>query len=198
MSEILVIGGTGTIGSAVVDRLSDDHDVIAVGHTSGDYQVDIADKASIQSLFDQVGEVDHLVSAAGDAAFGPFDDLDDEAYQVSVDNKLMGQVNLVRVGRHFVTDDGSVTLTSGYLAENPIKGSAAISMVNAGLQGFVRAAGLELDGNPRVNVVSPPWVAETLEAMGRDPSRGAPAATVAEAFALAIGGEKNGEVIPVS
>lgn len=77
---------------------------------------------------------------------------------LSLNNKLMGQANLVRLGLPFISDGGSFTLTSGLLSREPIPGSAAISLVNAGLEGLVRAAALELSRGVRINVVSPPWV----------------------------------------
>jgi NAD(P)-dependent dehydrogenase (short-subunit alcohol dehydrogenase family) len=84
---------------------------------------------------------------------------------------------------------------SGILSTNPMPGSAAISMVNSGVEGFARAAALEAPEGVRVNVVSPPWVSETLEEMGQDPSDGLPAATVAEAFVDSVEGDMTGEVI---
>jgi NAD(P)-dependent dehydrogenase (short-subunit alcohol dehydrogenase family) len=109
----------------------------------------------------------------------------------------MGQVNLVRVGHEYVEDGGSITLTTGVLSRQPMEGSAAISLVNAGVEGFMRAAALELGPDLRVNCVSPGWVAETLEQMGRDPSDGVPAAQVAEAYVKSLNGSQNGEVIEV-
>lgn len=196
MSRIAVVGGTGTIGTRVVEALEDDHEVLAVGHSSGESQVDLASKSSIETLYDEVGALDHVVSAAGVAEFAPLGDLTDEDFETSLDNKLMGQVNLVRVGTN-VLDGGSFTLTSGVLARHPMPGSAAISTVNAGLEGFVRAAALELEGSHRVNVVSPGWVAETLESMGRDPSDGVPAVEVARAYVKSLEGEASGEVFEV-
>lgn len=192
---VLVVGGTGTIGQSVVDALNDEHDVIVAGHTTGEVQVDLADPASIERLYDTVGPVDAVVSCAGEAAFGALDELDDDDFGVSLSNKLMGQVNLVRKGLDAVRDDGSITLTSGVLSQEPIEGSAAISLVNAGLEGFVRAAALEMPRGLRVNVVSPPWVSETLEAMGEDPSGGLPAAEVATAYVASLEGEQSGAVI---
>jgi NAD(P)-dependent dehydrogenase (short-subunit alcohol dehydrogenase family) len=74
-------------------------------------------------------------------------------------------------------------------------GSAAISLVNAGLEGFVRAAGLEMTRGVRVNVVSPPWVKETLRARKMDESHGLAAADVAKAYVEAVEGKSNGEVL---
>ena len=107
----------------------------------------------------------------------------------------MGQVNLVRIGFSHITDRGSFTLTSGVLSQEPMPGSAAISLVNSGIEGFVRAAALEMPKGVRINVVSPPWVKETLEAMGRDSSSGMPTATVAKAYVESVEGAKNGVVI---
>ena len=133
--------------------------------------------------------------AAGKAAFAGLEDLTDAGFELSVSNKLMGQVNLVRLGLARVRDGGSFTLTSGVLAAEPTPGSAAISLVNAGVEAFARAAALEMPRGTRINVVSPPWVAETLQAMGRDPSAGLPAAKVASAYVESVEGRRNGEVL---
>ncbi len=81
------------------------------------------------------------------------------------------------------------------LSQEPIKGSASISMVNAGLEGFVRAAALELPRGVRVNVVSPPWVMETLIAHKMDSSNGMPAALVAQAYLTGVEGTMTGQIL---
>lgn len=193
--RVVVIGGTGTIGSAIVTDMGREHDVVVVGNTSGDHRVDLASQDSIRDLYREVGRFDALVSAAGEARFGELAELSDADFDVSLENKLMGQLNLVRLGLDHVEDGGSFTLTSGVLASEPIVGSAAISVVNAGVEAFVRAAALELPRGVRINAVSPPWVSETLEAMGRDPSGGLSAATVAGSYRAAAEGEMSGEVL---
>lgn len=192
--SILVVGGTGTIGRAVVEALGGS-DVIVAGHTSGDVQVDLADPSSINRLYQTVGSVEAVISCAGEAAFGALEELEDEDFEKSVSNKLMGQVNLVRQGLDVVNEGGVFTLTSGVLSQEPVEGSAAISLVNAGLEGFVRAAALELPRDLRVNVVSPPWVDETLKEMGADFSPSLPAETVAEAYLASLEGSQSGETI---
>lgn len=191
--RIIVVGATGTIGSAVVAALSPRHEVIAVGNTKGAIRVDLASMESIIQLFRTVEAFDALVCAAGRAAFGSLDELKDADFQLGLSNKLMGQVNLVRIGRQYVHDNGSFTLTSGILSREPMKGSASISMVNAGLEGFARAAALELPRGIRVNVVSPPWVTETLIARKMDPALGLPAAAVAQAYVASVEGTATGQ-----
>jgi NAD(P)-dependent dehydrogenase (short-subunit alcohol dehydrogenase family) len=194
--RILLIGASGTIGSAITDALGADHTILSVGRSSGDHHADIAEPDDIAALYDAVETVDAVVCAAGEAAFAPLDDLGDEDFQLSLRSKLMGQVNLVRHGlKHFGTDASVYVLTSGVLSEEPMPGSAAISLVNAGLEGFVRAAALDAPDGVRINVVSPPWVSETLDAMGEDPSGGLPAATVAQAYVDALTGTANGAVL---
>ncbi|GMV48590.1 short chain dehydrogenase [Nitrospirales bacterium NOB] len=193
--RVIVIGGTGTIGSAVVSALAARHEVVTVGHRKGMHQVDLASPDSITALFKAVGTCDAVISTAGSAKFGSFDDLTYDDYFVGLKNKLMGQANLVRIGKAFVTNHGSFTLTSGVLSREPMKGSASISMVNAGLEGFVRAAALELPRGLRVNVVSPPWVTETLIARGMDPSIGIPADKVAHSYLASLEGTMTGQTI---
>lgn len=193
--RVMVVGATGTIGRAVVAALGNQHEVISVGHRHGTEKVDLADPASIQALYRRLGQVDAVLSAAGQAAFGPLAELSDADFELSLRNKLLGQVNLVRYGLSHVRDGGSFTLTSGILSRQPMPGSAAVSLVNAALEGFVRAAALEMPRGMRINVVSPGWVAETLQAMGRDPSGGTPAAIVAQAYLRSLQGQQTGTVI---
>jgi NAD(P)-dependent dehydrogenase (short-subunit alcohol dehydrogenase family) len=194
--KIVVIGATGTIGSAVVRLLRQKHQVIAVSRSSGDYRVDITDKASIETIFRSICKVDAIVSTAGDAVFKPLMALTDADFEKSLHDKLMGQVNVVRAGAQHVLSGGSITLSSGGLAQHPVLGSAAISLVNAGLEGFGRAAALEFQSaKVRVNVVSPPWVKETLVAMQMDSSSGLPADEVAKAYAQSVEGSATGEII---
>jgi NAD(P)-dependent dehydrogenase (short-subunit alcohol dehydrogenase family) len=193
--KVILFGGAGTIGRAVADTLSDRHDLVRIGRSSGDRRADLTDPDSLRALFEAEAPFDAVVCAAGEAAFGALADLSDDDFRLSLESKLMGQVNLVRVALPYVADGGSFTLTSGVLSQHPIPGSAAISLVNAGVEAFVRAAALELPRGVRANAVSPPWVRETLEAMGRDPAPGLPAATVAQAYVASVEGGMSGQVI---
>lgn len=193
--RVIVVGGAGTIGSAVVAALSARHEVVVVGRKSGTVHVDLASPELIRAMFQSVGTFDAVISAAGQAKFGSLDELTDADYLFSFSNKLMGQANLVRIGRQFIADGGSFTLTTGVLSQEPIKGSASISMVNAGLEGFVRAAALELPRGIRVNVVSPPWVTETLVVRKMDPAPGMPAARVAQAYLASVEGTMTGQTL---
>jgi NAD(P)-dependent dehydrogenase (short-subunit alcohol dehydrogenase family) len=194
--RILLIGATGTIGQAITAAFGTRHDIIPASLHKAHESVDVADPDSIRALLKRVGRVDAIVSAAGQAAFKPLGELSDADFALSVGNKLMGQVNVARFGMASVADKGSVTLTSGVLAQQPMPGSAAISLVNAGLEGFTRAAALEAPRGIRVNVVSPPWVTETLQAMGRPPMPDSlSAAVVARAYVDSVEGQMTGQIL---
>ena len=193
--KVLLIGATGTIGKAVGTQLSNHHEVVPVGHRNGNIRVDIESASSIRILFQTVGPVDAVVFTAGTAVFKPLEELTDADYALGLGNKLMGQVNVVRLGYRSVRDGGSFTLTSGVLSREPIPGSASISLINAGLEGFVRAAALELPRGIRINIVSPPWVQETLDALEMKGVAGLAAREVARAYADSVDGTMTGTVI---
>ncbi|MBB5497826.1 short chain dehydrogenase [Paraburkholderia sp. MM5384-R2] len=196
--RILVVGATGLLGSHIVSLLATEHDVVGASRKGSELHVDLSDKRSIEAMYARAGSFDAIICAAGSAKFAPLAALRDEDFSFSLANKLMGQVNLVRCGVDHVSQGGSFTLTSGVLAQQPMEGSAAVSIVNAGVEAFARSAALELRGKARVNVVSPGWVAETLESMGRDPSQGVPAEIVAQAYKRTLGGSASGEVVSAS
>ncbi|MBT8186966.1 MAG: short chain dehydrogenase [Croceitalea sp.] len=161
--NILIIGGHGTIGKKVVDYFKKDHKVLVAGRSKGDYLVDIANSESIKKLMDSTGKVDAIINMAGEAKWAPMNELSEEDYHIGLNSKLMGQVNLVRIGRHFVNPGGSITLTTGILADDPVFKTTSAAMVNGGIHSFVKAAALELENGVRVNVVSSGMVADAYE-----------------------------------
>ena len=192
--KIIVVGAQGTIGIAVVAALSARHDVVGVSRSSTP-KLDLTDIASIEATLARVGDVEAVISCAGEAAFKPLADLQDADFASSLRSKLMGQIDLTRVALRHLRDRGSVTLTSGTLAHSPTPSGAALSTVNAGLEGFVRAAAIEAPRGIRVNVVSPGWVKETLAKLGMDPVAGLAAHDIAKAYVAAVEGTLNGEVL---
>jgi NAD(P)-dependent dehydrogenase (short-subunit alcohol dehydrogenase family) len=164
--RILIVGATGTVGRALVHQIAGRHDIIPVGRTRGDYQVDITDSASIRALFGQVGKVDAIVSVTGDLHFGPLSEMTAEQFRIGLNSKLLGQVDLALIGQHFLTDGGSITLTAGTVSDEPIRFGANASTVNAGLEGFVRGAAVELTRGMRINVVSPSVLQESMSSFG--------------------------------
>lgn len=195
--KILLIGADGTIGKAIGALLSSTHSVIGVNHQSGEPRVDITDRASIDALFNHVGMVDAVICAAGDARFRPLAELTDEDFEFGLHHKLMGQVKLARIAVGWLGTPGSITLTSGVLAHEPMVNGSAISTVNAAIEGFVRGAALELRAGLRINAVSPPWITETVRAFGLVVAESLPAAIAARAYRQSVEGAMTGDVLDV-
>ncbi len=63
--KILIIGGNGTIGKHVSEVLKKKHDLVIAGKTSGDIQVELSDSASIKKMFEEIGNLDAIISIAG-------------------------------------------------------------------------------------------------------------------------------------
>ncbi|MEM9546506.1 MAG: short chain dehydrogenase [Bacteroidota bacterium] len=161
--DILVIGGTGTIGKVVVDHFKKKHRVLVAGRSSGDFLVDIADSKSIEALFDKIDNIDAIVNIAGEAKWDWFDNLKEEDYYIGLKSKLMGQVNVTRIGSKKLRPNGSITLSTGILADHPVRMTASAAMVNGGIHSFVKAVALELDRGLRINVVSSGLVEDAVE-----------------------------------
>lgn len=159
--KIIIIGAAGTIGRKVTAALEKEHDIVRVGARSGDLQVDICSPASIEDLFKKAGPFDALISIAGDGHLGPLNAMTDKDFRKGIDSKLMGQINLVLIGQHYINPKGSFTLTSGSLADDPIRLGASLSAINGALESFGRAAALELENGVRINVVSPAMVEDS-------------------------------------
>lgn len=197
--KIIVIGASGTIGKAVSTQLGARHEIVSVGASSGDVRVDIGDIAQVRRLFEQVGKVDAVVVAAGALHFGPLAGMGPEQFQVGLASKLMGQVNVAQVAAEYLNDGGSITLTSGSVSHNPVRGGASASMVNSALDGFVRGAAIELARGLRINVVSPTLLVESLDTYGAyfPGVEAVPAARVSLAYSRSVEGAQTGHVYRV-
>ncbi len=164
--KIIVVGGTGTLGSKIADELAKRHEVIRAGTKSGDILVDITSAESIRAMYAKTVAFDVLVSAAGSGHFGPFDEMTEEDFYKGIRSKMMGQINLVMIGKEFISDHGSFTLTSGILHNDPVAGGMGLSFVNGALNAFVIAAAIELKRGIRLNVVSPGLVEDSARELG--------------------------------
>jgi len=197
--KIIVIGATGTIGTHVTKELEKRHEVIKVGSSSGDIQMDMTSKESVQKMYAQIGDFDAVAIAAGGAAMKPFEDLKEEDFYVGIKSKMMGQINIVLEGKKHINDKGSFTLITGILADDPIKGSTALGFVNGALNSFTISAACELKRGIRINAISPGLVEDSAEALGSyfPGHTPVPMRKVVDAYVKSIEGIRNGEVIKI-
>ena len=158
--KIIVVGASGAVGRTAVEALSSRHEIIAVGKSSGDIQIDIEDLDSIRLMYQKVGKVDAVVSAVGHGYFGAVNEMTSEQFMKGINHKVLPQVNLVLEGFEYINDGGSFTLTSGVLNRDPIPGGSCAAAANGALDGFVVGAAVDMPRGIRINAVSP----EVLEA----------------------------------
>jgi NAD(P)-dependent dehydrogenase (short-subunit alcohol dehydrogenase family) len=153
--KIILVGANGAVGQTAVNAFGNRHEIIAVGRTSGDIQIDIEDLDSVRSMYKQVGKVDAVVSAVGHGHFGAVADMSSEQFMKGINHKVLPQVNLVLLGIEHMNDDGSFTLTSGVLNRDPISGGSCAAAANGAIDGFVTAAAVDMPRGIRINAVSP-------------------------------------------
>lgn len=197
--KLLIIGGNGTIGKRVSAHFKKKHEIIIAGRTTGDVTVDIADSRSIKAMFDTIGKFEAILCIAGEAKWAPFDSLTEKDFYIGLKSKLMGQVNLVRIGQDFLNTGGSFTLTTGILADDPVVMTTSAAMVNGAIHSFVRAVALELKNEHRINVVSSGLVADAVEKYedyfpGHNPI---PMQKVVNGYVRSVEGKGTGEIIKI-
>lgn len=193
--KILLIGATGLLGTAVTKELETKHEIIRAARHNADVEVDITKPDSIKKMFEKVGKVDAVISATGDAYFGPLEDITPELNEVTIDSKLKGQVNLVLLGMDYVNDNGSFTLTTGIIMDEPIYQGASSAMANGAVKAFVKSAAAEAPRGIRINSVSPTVFQESSEDLraffpGFEP---APLSKVALSFRKSVEGVQTGQ-----
>ncbi|MGI9530594.1 short chain dehydrogenase [Lutimonas sp.] len=197
--KILIIGGNGTIGKKVSSHFSENHEVLIAGRSAGDYIVDLTDIESIRKLLAAIPSLDSIICIAGEAKWDDFKDLSEEDYYIGIKSKLMGQVNLVRVGQDYLKSKGSITLSTGILADDPVVKTTSAAMVNGALHSFVKAVALEIENELRVNVVSLGVVEDAYKKYkhffpGHNPISMKKAVN---AYVRSVEGKGNGEIIRI-
>src|SRR3989449_8762497 len=119
--KIILIGANGKIGELVQKALAGaGHEIVKVGHKSGDFRVEIESRESVRKLYQAVGSFDAVAIAAGQAAFAPLSELSAGKWQFSFGSKPLGQINLVQEAIPVIQEKRSLTLVSGTLNDEPI------------------------------------------------------------------------------
>ncbi|SDK37493.1 short chain dehydrogenase [Sediminibacillus albus] len=197
--KVLLIGGTGTIGKSVADKLKTNHEVIIASKSTGDYKVDITSSDSIEQMYKDLSNMDAVISTTGASHFGHLSELTPELNEIAIDSKLKGQVNLVLIGQKYINEGGSFTLTTGIMMDDPILRGSSAAMANGAVASFVKSAAIELKRNIRINTVSPTVLEESLGKYGEffKGFNPVPAAKVANAYVKSVEGAQTGQVYQV-
>lgn len=154
--KIVIVGASGTMGQYLADVLEkENHEIIRASRSSEEIQVDTTSTKSIEEMFAKIGAFDALISTAGETFVGPWKNLNDQTFKKGIEGKMMGQINLVLIGQHYINPKGSFTLITGALTHEPQINFANASAANGAVEGFVKAAAIELPNGIRINAVSP-------------------------------------------
>ncbi|MVM36790.1 short chain dehydrogenase [Spirosoma sp. HMF3257] len=153
--KIIIVGATGTMGKHLSSAFEREHEVIKAASKGTDIQVDITSTESIEAMYRQIGAFDALICTAGPTYVGPWKKMTDNEFRKGVEGKLMGQINLVLIGQHYINPKGSFSLITGALTYEPQLNFANASAANGAVEAFVRAAAIELENGIRINAVSP-------------------------------------------
>lgn len=154
--KIVIVGASGTMGQYLANVLEkENHEVIRASRSSEEIQVDTTSTQSIEAMFARIGTFDALISTAGETFVGPWENLNDQTFKKGIEGKMMGQINLVLIGQHYINPKGSFTLITGALTHEPQINFANASAINGAVEGFVRASAIELSNGIRINAVSP-------------------------------------------
>lgn len=153
----------------------------------------------MSQLYKKIGTFDAVVCTAGEVAFSPLHAIKSEDWSLSLQSKLLGQINLVQQALPYIQEKGSFTLISGILGKEQIFAGTIAATVNSALEGFVKSVACELPKNLRINLVSPTLLEDSIATYGSYfpgffPVSGA---KVAQAFKKSIMGIQSGQVIEV-
>jgi len=198
--KILLVGGHGTIGKKVAATLKQrGHELILAGRNSGEVRVDIGSAESISAMYQQTGALDAVICTAGTGYYGPFETMTGEQMMPGIQGKLMGQINLVLIGKNYLNPGGSFTLTTGIAAEHPARNGTCVAMINGAVNSFVLGAAQEMKQERRINAVSPGLVEDSFERYGAAfPGYNlVPMDKLANAYVLSVEGAVNGRILKV-
>lgn len=196
--RILVIGASGNIGKVVADTLEKrNHEVVRVSR-SAEQSVDIGNPDSVRDLFARNGAIDAVIVAVGAVPLKHVTELTREDYRSGFESKVLGQIEVARQAFNYLRDGGSVTLTTGVSAREPIAGAAAAGVVNSALEGFTLTAAAEAPRGIRVNAVSPNILENSPHYekffVGQPPVSDT---EVGRAYTLAVEGVINGRILEI-
>ena len=165
MKKIVVVGATGRLGRVVVGGLSD-YEVVRAGRSGPDLKIDALDFESVSDVFASVGTFDGLISCIGGTPFKTFEELTMEDFALGLSKKCFSQLNLAKAAIPYLTENGSITLTSGIIGDEPILAGSCAAAANGALNMCVSTLAAEYAGKLRINIVSPSIIEHSVEDYG--------------------------------
>ena len=159
---VIVIGGSSGIGAAVAKAaaargaqvvLAGRRLVSGVENGLRSEPVDVTDAASLQRLYETVGRFDHLVYTSGPSVRAKtLIETDLSEAQENFNVKLWGSLRAIQLALPFLSEHGSISLTSGQLGRKSVAGQFIKTGINAATEALVKQLAKELAPR-RVNAI---------------------------------------------
>lgn len=195
--KAIVIGATGTIGKGIVEELERKGYEVSYGTRKSIESIDIESDESVHNFFETMDRPDVIICAAGSASYTTLLDLDEEKIQFSLNSKFAGQLRVAKYGIKRLKENGAIILTGGFFAYSPRPATSILTAINRGLEGFVKAAALEMEEGKRIMIAHPPFLSETAEKMGMPSEPWPNTNVVAKSYIKALENGKSGDIIYV-
>ena len=168
--RVVVIGGSAGIGlatarlaaeygaSVVVTSRSQERLDAALAQlpdSASGHIIDVTSEESVERLFAQLGELDHLVYTAGEPLRPfPIDGLDLDDARLFLETRLWGAVAAVKHAHARIRPGGSISLTSGSASARPQAGWLVGAGICSAMEAIARTLAVEL-APIRVNAFAP-------------------------------------------
>lgn len=181
MASIVILGATGTIGTALARRLvADGGNVLLAGRNEAklsalavelkqpvveiDFSASRALEDALQANSEKCGGYAGLVNCIGSLLLKPAHSTTDDEFREVIETNLFTAFAAVRAaGKLFRERGGSIVLFASAAAEIGIQNHEAIAAAKGGIMGLARsAAATYAPYNLRVNVISPGLVRTQL------------------------------------
>ena len=167
MRKILVLGGSGDIGSEIVKKFPNDF-VVSVGSNS----VDLSNKDSVDNFIKQHSSFDTVIHSAGYNVPGAFETLDLDSIEKSVRTNLLGFLPIVQSNIEYwkTTGTGRVVVISSLYGFLSRYGRMPYVISKHGLIGFVKTLAIELGSiGATVNAVTPGYINTKMTSKNNTP-----------------------------
>ncbi|RIL73205.1 SDR family oxidoreductase [Staphylococcus devriesei] len=174
--KALVLGGSGSIGSAIVERLLQDGFEVIIQYYQSDVnilkekykneavhfiQLDLTQNINLEEAFGHIKNLDCLVYSSGTALYGMLQDMSDNDIDRSYNIHVK---QLIRCSRYFIDTlrqsvDGRIIVISSIWGETGASMETIYSTMKSAQIGFVKALSQELAmTSVTVNAVAPGFV----------------------------------------